>query len=152
MYSSAFELRSSSESKTHRASTFWRRWRWLMFFNRWCSIRHGIGVVEPRADDWAGNHVAIADGDGWSYEYVAIHVGCKKMCDWLRSRACPSTGDCRVWRRVAWRGPPLNNSSTQRWPWWSPRKNESVAGFRRDQSQIYQDWGKGVRMLLRACI
>jgi len=80
----------------------------------------------------------------WLVEYVPMHVRGKNMCDWLRSRACQSTGDCWVWRRVAGRGPPLERPSTQRWLWWRPRKNESVAGFRREQSQIYRDWGKGV--------
>jgi len=63
----------------------------------------------------------------WLVEYVAMHLSDKNMCDWLRSRACPWTGDCQVWRRVAWRDPPLEQPSPQRWSWWRPRKNESVA-------------------------
>ena len=33
-----------------------------------CMMRHAthVGVFEPRADDRAGTHVGIADGDGWS--------------------------------------------------------------------------------------
>jgi len=30
------------------------------------ATQHGVGIVEPRADDGAGNQVGIADGDGWS--------------------------------------------------------------------------------------
>jgi len=29
---------------------------------RLCAIQYGVGVVEPRAEDWSGNHVDIADG------------------------------------------------------------------------------------------
>jgi len=85
----------------------------------------------------------LASRRWWLVEYVGIHVGGKNMCDWLRSRACPSTGDCQVWRRVAWLGPPLEQQNPQRWTYWRPRKNESIAGFRREHSQIYQDWCKG---------
>jgi len=80
----------------------------------------------------------------WLVENVAKHVGGESTCDWLRSRACPSTGDCRVWRRVAWRGPPLEQPTPQRWPWWRLRKNESVAGFRREQLRFIRIKGKGV--------